>query len=196
MSSGSKKISPNGWNCAISIVKTRERNRSDPPFWTNSDQHTYTIISTKHVEVPQDCTECETPKPTPKPICYWRQNWPSSNMHAYVMSSVLKLETMVLIKLSLMITARIDLQSLAFSPSRRQIDSRASFTSTGGFAIERTSTRCCLLIDFTAIQLSTAKQKHKTSFSNTKGNSAYTETAKSIILLGQMYRQQAAIWKL
>ena len=124
------------------------------------------------------------PSQLPKPISYWRQNWPSSNTHAYVMSSVLKLETMVLIKLSLMITARIDLQSLAFSPSRRQIDSRASFTSTGGFAIERTSTRCCLLIDFTAIQLSTAKQKHKTSFSNIKTNSAYTETAKTVILLG------------
>jgi hypothetical protein len=33
------------------------------------------------------------------------------------------------------------------------------------------------LIDFTAIQLSTAEQKHKTLFSYTEGNSAYTETA-------------------
>ena len=94
-----------------------------------------------------------------------------------------------------MITARIDFQSLAFSPSRRQIDSRASFTSTGGFAIERTSTRCCLLIDFTAIQLSTAKQKHKTLFSYTEGKSTYTDIAKNTMLLGQMHRR-AAIWKL
>jgi hypothetical protein len=94
-----------------------------------------------------------------------------------------------------MITARIDFQSLAFSPSRRQIDSSASFTSTGGFAIERTSTRCCLLIDFTATQLSTEKQKHKTLFSYTKGNSAHTEIVKNTVLLGQM-QKQAAVWKL
>lgn len=73
-------------------------------------------------------------------------------MHAYVMSSVLKLETIVLIKLSLMMTARIDFQSLAFSPSNRQIDSSATFTIAGGFAMDRTSTKCCFFIDFTAIR--------------------------------------------
>lgn len=72
--------------------------------------------------------------------------------HAYVMSSVLKLETIVLIKLSLMITARIDFQSLAFSPSNKQIDSNATFTIAGGFAMERTSTKCCFFIDFTAVR--------------------------------------------
>jgi hypothetical protein len=98
------------------------------------------------------CAQNERPKPKNfQTYKLLKGNWPSSNKHAYLMSSVLKLETMVLIKLSLMITARIDFQSLAFSPSRRQIDSNASFTSSGGFAIERTSTRCCLLIDFTAI---------------------------------------------
>lgn len=73
-------------------------------------------------------------------------------LDAYVMSSVLKLETIVLIKLSLMMTARIDFQSLAFSPSNKQIDSNASFTTAGGFAMERTSTKCCFFIDFTAIR--------------------------------------------
>lgn len=72
--------------------------------------------------------------------------------HAYVMSSVLKFETIVLIKLSLMMTARIDFQSLAFSPSNKQIDSRATLTIAGGLAIERTSTKCCFFIDFTAIR--------------------------------------------
>lgn len=69
------------------------------------------------------------------------------------MSSVLKLETIVLIKLSLIITARIDFQSLAFSPNKRQIDSKASLTTAGGFAMDRTSTKCCFFIDFTAVNL-------------------------------------------
>lgn len=69
---------------------------------------------------------------------------------AYVISSVLKLDTMELIKFSRMITARIDFQSDAFSPSSKHIDSSANFTTAGGFAIERTSTRCCFLMDFTA----------------------------------------------
>lgn len=73
------------------------------------------------------------------------------NTHAYVMSSVLKLDTIELMKFSRMITARIDFQSEAFSPSRRQIDSSANFTIAGGFAIDRTSTKCCFLIDFTAL---------------------------------------------
>lgn len=70
---------------------------------------------------------------------------------AYVMYSVLN-ETMELMKFSRITTARIDFQSGAFSPSSRQIDSNANFTMAGGFAIERTSTRCCFFIDFTAIE--------------------------------------------
>lgn len=50
-------------------------------------------------------------------------------------------------------TARIDFQSDAFSPSSKQMDSSASLTTAGGFAIERTSTRCCFLIDLTAVFL-------------------------------------------
>lgn len=67
------------------------------------------------------------------------------------MSSVLKLLTTVLMKLSRMMTVRIDFQSLAFSPSNKQIDSRANLTTAGGFAIVRISTNCCFLIDFTAV---------------------------------------------
>lgn len=70
---------------------------------------------------------------------------------AYGISSVLKFETIEFMKFSRMITMRIDFQSDAFSPSNRQMDSSASLTSGGGFAIERTSTRCCFLIDFTAV---------------------------------------------
>lgn len=66
------------------------------------------------------------------------------------MSSVLKFETIELMKFSRIITARIDFQSDAFSPSSKQIDSKANLTMAGGLAIERTSTRCCFLIDFTA----------------------------------------------
>lgn len=66
------------------------------------------------------------------------------------MSSVLKFETIEFMKFSRIITARIDFQSDAFSPSSKHIDSKANFTIAGGFAIERTSTRCCFLIDFTA----------------------------------------------
>lgn len=71
--------------------------------------------------------------------------------HAYVISSVLKLETIEFMKFSRIITARIDFQSDAFSPSSKQIDSKANLTIAGGFAIDRTSTRCCFLIDLTAI---------------------------------------------
>ena len=65
------------------------------------------------------------------------------------MSSVEKFTT-VEMKLSLMITPRIARQSVAFSPSNRQIDSKASLTAGGGLPIERTSTRCCFLMDCTA----------------------------------------------
>lgn len=49
------------------------------------------------------------------------------------MFSVLKLETIELIKFSRIITARIDFQSEAFSPSNKQIDSNAVFKILGGF---------------------------------------------------------------
>uniref|UniRef100_A0A672PVU4 Uncharacterized protein n=1 Tax=Sinocyclocheilus grahami TaxID=75366 RepID=A0A672PVU4_SINGR len=58
--------------------------------------------------------------------------------------------TMLEMKLSLIITCLIFFQSLVSSPSRRQIDSRASLTAAGGLAIARTSTRCCFLIELTA----------------------------------------------
>lgn len=55
-------------------------------------------------------------------------------------------------KLSRMMTARIDFQSLAFSPRSKQMDSNANLTMAGGFAMVRISTNCCFLIDFTAVQ--------------------------------------------
>uniref|UniRef100_A0A673C2X3 Uncharacterized protein n=1 Tax=Sphaeramia orbicularis TaxID=375764 RepID=A0A673C2X3_9TELE len=58
--------------------------------------------------------------------------------------------TMLLMKLSLIITCLIFFQSLVSSPSMRQIDSRASLTAEGGLVIARTSTRCCRLIELTA----------------------------------------------
>ncbi|CAN7979475.1 unnamed protein product [Ixodes pacificus] len=57
---------------------------------------------------------------------------------------------MVLMKFSRMMTERMAFQSEAASPSSRQIDSSASFTANGGFPIDRTSTRCCFLMDLTA----------------------------------------------
>uniref|UniRef100_A0A8D2MC77 Uncharacterized protein n=1 Tax=Zonotrichia albicollis TaxID=44394 RepID=A0A8D2MC77_ZONAL len=60
--------------------------------------------------------------------------------------------TMVGMKFSLMMMERICFQSVVLSPKSRQMDSRASFTAAGGLAMERTSTRCCFFIDFTANQ--------------------------------------------
>ena len=70
---------------------------------------------------------------------------------SHLMSSVLKL-TMVLIKLSFIMMPRIIFQSVVFSPSNRQIDSRAILTAPGGLAMERISTRCCLRIPLTAVR--------------------------------------------
>lgn len=69
------------------------------------------------------------------------------------MFSVLKLLTIELMKFSLMTTALIAFQSDAFSPSNKQIDSNANFTTAGGLAIDLTSTNCCFLISFTAIKI-------------------------------------------
>lgn len=74
----------------------------------------------------------------------------TTSSRTYVISSVLKFDTIEFMKFSRIITARIDFQSVAFSPNNKQIDSNANFTKAGGFAIVRTSTSCCFLIDFTA----------------------------------------------
>uniref|UniRef100_A0A8C9RY25 Uncharacterized protein n=1 Tax=Scleropages formosus TaxID=113540 RepID=A0A8C9RY25_SCLFO len=58
--------------------------------------------------------------------------------------------TMVGIKFSLIMMERICFQSVVLSPSSRQMDSRASLTAAGGLAMDRTSTRCCFLMDLTA----------------------------------------------
>lgn len=71
---------------------------------------------------------------------------------AHVISSVEKLDTMLLMKFSRMMTARMAFQSVAFSPSSRQMDSRATFTSAGGLPMDLTSTKCCFFILFTAVQ--------------------------------------------
>ena len=73
------------------------------------------------------------------------------DLATYEMSSVEKF-TMVEIKLSLMMTPRMVLQSVACSPSNKQMDSKASLTAGGGLPMERTSTRCCFLIDLTAVK--------------------------------------------
>lgn len=67
----------------------------------------------------------------------------------YLISSAEKL-TMVGMKFSLIMMERICFQSVVLSPNSRQMDSSANFTAAGGLAMERTSTRCCFFIDFTA----------------------------------------------
>uniref|UniRef100_A0A8C5JBE1 Uncharacterized protein n=1 Tax=Junco hyemalis TaxID=40217 RepID=A0A8C5JBE1_JUNHY len=73
----------------------------------------------------------------------------------HLISSAEKL-TMVGMKFSLMMMERICFQSVVLSPKSRQMDSRASFTAAGGLAMERTSTRCCFFIDFTANQFTSS----------------------------------------
>ena len=72
-----------------------------------------------------------------------------SSCSTYEISSVEKFTT-VEMKLSLMMAPRMVLQSAACSPRSRQMDSSANLTAGGGFPMERTSTRCCFLMDFTA----------------------------------------------
>ena len=67
------------------------------------------------------------------------------------MFSVLKLLTIELMKLSLMTTALMAFQSVADSPNKRQMDSKATLTTAGGLAIDLTSTSCCFFISLTAI---------------------------------------------
>uniref|UniRef100_A0A3B3C8W7 Uncharacterized protein n=1 Tax=Oryzias melastigma TaxID=30732 RepID=A0A3B3C8W7_ORYME len=70
----------------------------------------------------------------------------------HLISSAEKL-TMVGMKFSLIMMERICFQSVVLSPKSKQMDSRASLTAAGGLAMERTSTRCCFLIDLTAINI-------------------------------------------
>ena len=77
------------------------------------------------------------------------QRRPGPHPPAHLISSAEKL-TMVGMKFSLMMMERICFQSVVLSPSSRQMDSSASFTAAGGLAMDRTSTRCCFLMDFTA----------------------------------------------
>lgn len=56
-------------------------------------------------------------------------------------------------KFSLMMMDRICFQSVVLSPKSKQMDSRASLTAAGGLAMERTSTRCCFLMDLTATSI-------------------------------------------
>ena len=76
--------------------------------------------------------------------------WRSSPPISYEMLSVEKL-MMVEMKLSLKRMLLMAFQSAAGSPMSRQIDSIAIFTILGGFASTRISTRCCLLMDLTAV---------------------------------------------
>lgn len=78
----------------------------------------------------------------------------------YEISSVEKL-TMVLMKLSRTMILRMAFQSGAFSPKSKQIDSRATLTAGGGFAMDRTSTRCCFLMERTAVQGQRANEQKK-----------------------------------
>ena len=66
------------------------------------------------------------------------------------MSSVFK-ATIELIKLSLMMICRMTFQSVAVSPNKRQIASRASFTTGGGLPMDRISTKSLRLMPFTAV---------------------------------------------
>lgn len=70
----------------------------------------------------------------------------------HLISSAEKL-TIVGMKFSLMMMDRICFQSVVLSPRSKQMDSRASLTAAGGLAMERTSTRCCFLMDLTAISI-------------------------------------------
>uniref|UniRef100_A0A4W4EQZ7 Uncharacterized protein n=1 Tax=Electrophorus electricus TaxID=8005 RepID=A0A4W4EQZ7_ELEEL len=58
--------------------------------------------------------------------------------------------TIVGMKFSRIMMERICFQSVVLSPRSRQMDSRASFTAAGGLAMDRTSTKCCFLMDLTA----------------------------------------------
>lgn len=52
-------------------------------------------------------------------------------------------------------------QSKFGSPINRQMLSKAIFTAAGGLAMDRTSTKCCRLIDFTSFQILNVCKKQK-----------------------------------
>uniref|UniRef100_A0A8C0GPM1 Uncharacterized protein n=1 Tax=Chelonoidis abingdonii TaxID=106734 RepID=A0A8C0GPM1_CHEAB len=81
--------------------------------------------------------------------------------------------TIVGMKFSLIMMERICFQSVVLSPNSRQMDSSASFTAAGGLAIERTSTRCCFFIDFTANHSGHAR------WSGKKGTSSFPSSTNS-----------------
>ena len=99
------------------------------------------------------------------------------------MSSVLKL-TIVLMKFSRTITLRIAFQSRAVSPSSMQIDSSAIFTALGGLPIERTSTKCCFLIPFTAI--CTRGRKREAVSKHTSATPAYVNVCVLKLTMDEM----------
>uniref|UniRef100_A0A8C8S700 Uncharacterized protein n=1 Tax=Pelusios castaneus TaxID=367368 RepID=A0A8C8S700_9SAUR len=85
--------------------------------------------------------------------------------------------TIVGMKFSLIMMERICFQSVVLSPNSRQMDSSASFTAAGGLAIERTSTRCCFFIDFTANhsgQARSRRRKEESCCCNLRGNKQCT----------------------
>ena len=102
------------------------------------------------------------------------------------MLSVSKL-TMLGTKDSFTMTDLMVFQSVAFStPSNIQMDSRAVFTAAGGLAMERTSTKCCFLMDFTAIRANNKLwYKH-----NTKQQIEEKRRRNCIIALGISHRHR------
>jgi hypothetical protein len=67
------------------------------------------------------------------------------------MFSALKL-MIVGMKLSFIMILLIDFHVKSRSPSSVQIDSKASLTMSGGWASERTSTKCCFFMLLTAME--------------------------------------------
>ena len=100
------------------------------------------VCVTRELTLPPVEAISETPRPQQT-----GEAW--AHTPAHLISSAEKL-TMVGMKFSLMMMERICFQSVVLSPSSRQMDSSASFTAAGGLAMDRTSTRCCFLMDFTA----------------------------------------------
>ena len=88
------------------------------------------------------------------PDCYYSPCYHAVIIHThstqpYWMSSVSKF-TILGMNCSFTMTVRMAFQSGAFSPNRKQMDSSAILTAGGGLPIERTSTKCCFLMAFTA----------------------------------------------
>ena len=67
-------------------------------------------------------------------------------------------------KFSFIIIDRISFQSVLGSPSKRQTDSNAVLTCFGGLRSARISTRCSLLMAFTAVKYEEFHTKHVMQF--------------------------------